>query len=51
VYKPSGAGGGDFGLVFSDSSASIEQLAAEFGAAVLLSDWPATVSGLELSVI
>jgi phosphomevalonate kinase len=50
VYKPSGAGGGDFGLVFSDSSASIEQLAAEFGAAVVLSDWSASAAGLEISV-
>lgn len=49
VYKPSGAGGGDFGLVFSDSSASIEQLAAEFGSAVVLSNWSESVAGLELS--
>ena len=50
VYKPSGAGAGDFGLVFSDSAASIGQLAVEFSAAVVLSDCPAIVPGLDVAV-
>ena len=48
VYKPSGAGGGDFGLVFSDSSAKIEQFAADLDSAVMLPDWSPTVPGVEL---
>jgi len=46
VYKPSGAGGGDFGLVFTDSSASLELLSAEFEDAIVFSDWSATAQGL-----
>ncbi len=49
VYKPSGAGGGDFGLVFTDSSAAVEQLAAEFEHEIVLSDWSATSPGLTVT--
>jgi len=46
VYKPSGAGGGDFGLLFTDSSATLEQLWAEFKDESILKDWSATARGL-----
>jgi len=49
VYKPSGAGGGDFGLLFTDSSATLEQLAAEFNEQMLISDWSATGEGLAVT--
>jgi len=48
VYKPSGAGGGDFGLMFTDSSATLEQLSAEFAGDIVLKDWSATASGLHV---
>ena len=50
VYKPSGAGGGDFGLVFSDSSAKIEQFAADCDSALMLPDWSPFVPGVELRI-
>ncbi len=48
VYKPSGAGGGDFGLIFTDSAATIEQLTEEFASAVVLSDWVSMNRGLQV---
>lgn len=46
VYKPSGAGGGDFGLIFTDSAATFEKLKEEFASAMVLQDCASMSTGL-----